>query len=129
MMRVNRVASALSATILDESFNREEGFDLEGFWTAWAQAYEESRGRLSVKAKASPDALAQLEYRLGYHIDRVHEEDADEEYREISLTFESLEQARGYLLTYGNAIEVLEPRALRLSIEDFAKQICSMYHG
>ena len=60
MMRVNRVASALSATILDESFNREEGFDLEGFWTAWAQAYEESRGRLSVKAKASPDALAQL---------------------------------------------------------------------
>jgi len=41
-MRVNCVASALDATILDEGFDRKEGFDLEGFWTAWAQAFEES---------------------------------------------------------------------------------------
>ena len=128
-MRASHVSSALGATVLDEGFDREEGFDLEGFWTSWARAYEASREGLPVRAKASTDALAQLEYRLGHHIDHVHEEDADKKFREISLTFESLEQARGRLLTYGNAIEVLEPKALRLSIEDFAEQICSMYHG
>ena len=129
MMRVDRVASALAATILDEGFERTEGFDLEGFWTAWAQAFEESRAYLPVKARASTDALAQLEYSLGHHIDQVHEKDADEEFREISLTFGTFAQARGLLLAHGNAVEVLEPKALRLSIEDFAEQISSMYRG
>jgi len=128
-MRANRVASAIDATILDEGFDRDEDFDLEGFWTDWAQARAASRGGLHVKAKASTDALAQLKYRLGCHIDRVHEENADEEARQIFLTFETLEQARDCLLAYGNAIEVLEPKALRLSIADFAEQVCGMYRG
>jgi predicted DNA-binding transcriptional regulator YafY len=59
----------------------------------------------------------------------VHEEDADEKFREISLTFGTFAQAHGLLLAYGNAVEVLEPKVLRLSIEDFAEQISSMYRG
>jgi len=128
-MRASRVASAHNAAILDEGFDREEGFDLERFWTAWAQASKERRACLSVKAKASADALPELERRLGDHVDQVHEGHADAGFREILLTFESLEQARGVLLAYGSAIEVLEPKALRLSVEDFAKQICSMYRA
>jgi len=127
MMRVDRAASALAATILDEGFERTEGFDLKGFWTAWAQAFEESRAYLPVKARASADALAQLEYSLGHHIDQVHEKDADEEFREISLTFGTFAQARGLLLAHGNAVEVLEPMALRLSIADFAEQTLNVY--
>ena len=115
---MNRVAS-LGATVLDEGFVREESFDLEDLWMAWAQAVEESRAYLLVKARASTDALVQLEHSLGHHIDQVHEEHAGEEFREISLTFETLEQARALLLAYGSAVEVLEPKALRLSIADW----------
>jgi predicted DNA-binding transcriptional regulator YafY len=123
-MLVSLVASALAATMLDE------GFDCtEGFWAAWAQAFEESRDCLPVKAKASTDALAQLEYTLRHHIVGVHEEGAAAEFSEISLSFESLEQARSLLLAYGNAIEVSEPKAVRLSIEDFAEQTLKLYRS
>jgi len=128
-MRVDRAASALAATMLDEGFARTEGFDLEAFWAAWAQAFEESRAYLSVKARTSTAALAQLEYSLGHHIDQVHEEGTDEEFREISLTFGTFVQARGLLLAYGDAVEVLEPLALRLSIADFAAQTVKLYRG
>jgi len=126
-MRVDRVASALAATILDEGFDRKEGFDLESFWTTWAQAFGESRAYLSVKARASTDAVAQLEHSLGQHINQVSEKDADEGFREISLSFGTFAQARGLLLAYGNAVEVLEPMALRLSIADFAEQTVKLY--
>jgi predicted DNA-binding transcriptional regulator YafY len=128
-MQVSRVAAVLDAIILDETFGREDGFDLEDFWTAWGRDYEASRGSLQVKAKASTNAIEQLTYGLAQHIDLVHAEGADGESREITLSFDSLEQARGCLLAYGSAIKVLEPKALRLSIEDFAEQICSMYRG
>jgi len=128
-MRVDRVASVLAATMLDEGFDRSEGFDLERFWTTWAQAREERRVHLPVKARASTDVLAQLKHSLRHHIDQVHEKDADERFSVISLAFETFEQARAVLLSYGNAIEVLEPLALRLSIADFGEQICNTYHG
>jgi len=128
-MRVSHVSGVLDATTLDESFDREEGFDLERFWTAWAKAHAASRGCLEVRGMASSDVIQQLKRGLAQHIDPVHAGDADAVSQEVTLSFDSLEQARGCLLAYGNAIKVLAPKALRLSIEDFAEQICSMYRG
>jgi hypothetical protein len=43
------------------------------------------------------------------------------------LVFESLEQARGRLLSLGRSVEVLEPMALRMSLLDYAQQIVFFY--
>jgi predicted DNA-binding transcriptional regulator YafY len=45
----------------------------------------------------------------------------------VTLTFESLEDARNRLLSLGRAVEVLEPDKLRRSIVDFATQTLSVY--
>lgn len=43
------------------------------------------------------------------------------------MEFDHFEHARTSLLGYGNAVKVIEPDALRLSIADFAQQIVEMY--
>jgi predicted DNA-binding transcriptional regulator YafY len=45
----------------------------------------------------------------------------------LRLAFETFEDARTRLLGLGRAIEVLEPRALRESVVDFARQIVDFY--
>ena len=45
----------------------------------------------------------------------------------VSLSFESLEDARDRILGFGRAVEVLAPVALRRSVQDHAAQIVSLY--
>ncbi|MBN1584095.1 MAG: WYL domain-containing protein [Anaerolineae bacterium] len=45
----------------------------------------------------------------------------------LELPFESLEAARAQLLSFGGAVEVVEPEPLRLSIIDYANQILERY--
>jgi len=45
----------------------------------------------------------------------------------IELGFESLPAARERILGFGRAMEVLAPRALRLSVADFARQVVRLY--
>ena len=47
----------------------------------------------------------------------------------LELRFESLWAARDRILAFGRAAEVLEPRALRLSVLDYARQIVDLYEG
>jgi predicted DNA-binding transcriptional regulator YafY len=44
-----------------------------------------------------------------------------------TIPFESLFEARERLLALGGAVEVLAPRALRLSMIDYAEQILKRY--
>ena len=46
----------------------------------------------------------------------------------IQLSFENLQAARERLLSFGSAVEVLEPLALRTSIVDYAKEIVNLYN-
>ena len=45
----------------------------------------------------------------------------------VQVGFESLEAARRVLLGLGGAAKVLEPKSLRDSVRDFAKQVLSVY--
>jgi predicted DNA-binding transcriptional regulator YafY len=51
----------------------------------------------------------------------------DSPWMELTLEYESFEVARQMVLGYGGAIEVLEPLALRRSVEDFAQQTVTIY--
>jgi predicted DNA-binding transcriptional regulator YafY len=45
----------------------------------------------------------------------------------FTLPFENLEDAREHILGFGGALEVLEPRALRMSILDHAQRVVELY--
>jgi len=128
-IRVDSVAAVTDAVLLEEPFARPEGFELARFWTGWASSYEASRPVLEVRLRARPDVLPSLERDSRRPIEPLGSLGGDEpqSWLEAIVSFDNLEQARATLLACGGAVEVIEPDALRLSVEDHARQIVGIY--
>lgn len=126
-LRVDRVAAAVDAKLLDERFERPPGFDLAEFWTTWAAAYEAARPFFRVVVRVRSDVVSRLKQHHGRHIERAGAAQPHSSRAEVEMAFDDFEQARALLLSFGNAAEVVEPLALRLSIADYATQIGRVY--
>ena len=126
-LRVDRASAVIDAELLDEKFTRPEGFDLSAFWSRWVSTAEANRAVFSVVAIAKQDVISMLEREVGKgklkHL--IGQEPANRQ--RVELTFEFFAQARSILLSFGGAIEVLSPEALRRSMADFGEQIQSTY--
>jgi len=131
-LHAQRVSNLLAAQPLEETFERPENFDLAAFWKDWCNRQEERQGLFPVRVRAAPLIVSLLLLHSGEGVHSKKEPDESKEsgkWINLELTFESFESARTRLLAYGGDIEVLEPRALRLSMRDFAEQILSRYAG
>jgi predicted DNA-binding transcriptional regulator YafY len=131
-VRVYRVSRVLEARVSDTGFEYPLDFDLASFWQAWCVEVEERRLLYPVTVRATPQIIPWLRQRLGDGLStetaRSEAGDADGWLR-LTLSFESLEEARRYILGFGRAIEVLSPRALQSSVLDYATQIVDLYTG
>jgi predicted DNA-binding transcriptional regulator YafY len=131
-IRVYRVSHLSDARVSEETFEYPAAFDLGRFWRAWCAEVEENRPRYPVRVRVAPGFVAWLPGLFG---DPIREEIARAEppdregWIRLTLPFETLEEARGQILGFGRAVEVLEPRALRDSVLDYAAQIVALYRG
>lgn len=128
--RVLRVSNIIESRMLEESFEYPQEFDLPAFWKGWCEDFKKTRPVFTVTARVSPGLIEHLprlfnEYRKGI----LAQTGMTDEQGRLTLTlhFESLEAARSRILGLGRAIEVLEPLSLRMSVSDFARQICALY--
>jgi predicted DNA-binding transcriptional regulator YafY len=128
--RVLPVAQVQEARLAEDRFERLPSFDLSSFWNDWCAVRENSRSFLDVTVRISPRFLPWIRSwfkdTTAHSIQAVGDADEAGWVRHI-LRFESFESARTVLLGWGNAAEVLEPEALRLSILDFAGEIVVLY--
>ncbi|MFO7679890.1 MAG: WYL domain-containing protein [Chloroflexota bacterium] len=123
-----RISKLLEAVVLDETFSRDPGFELTSFWQTWCKAFETRRAQYPVTVRVAPQFIEQLPHYFGETApETAVEAVADDGWAVLTLTFESLEEARTKLLGLGGAVEVLSPLPLRLSIADFAAQIGALY--
>ena len=128
--RVRRVSRIVSAAILPQSFGRAVDFDLADFWQKWCADYENDRPYYEVHALVSPSLAPRLPQILrGNQVDMLNTPPAmkRDDWQVITLSFENFENARTRILSFGGAIEVLEPLALRKSVADYAHQIQALY--
>lgn len=130
-IRVYRASRIREAEMLDEPFERPVDFNLAVFWKEWCAVYEaENQPSYLVTARVSPEFLGYLPHIFGESIRAVIEQASPPDaagWVTLILPFQSLEAARDRLLGFGRAVEVLEPLALRKSMQDFAGQIASVY--
>jgi predicted DNA-binding transcriptional regulator YafY len=129
-LRVHRVSQIANARPAEGTFERPAGFDLVAFWRAWRASVEDNRSRVAARVLVAPQFVAWLPHYFGPgirdEIARAGPPD-DRGWIELSLIFETLEEARERLLGFGGAIEALEPRALRDSVADYGRQIVGLY--
>ena len=125
-IRVYRVSRVLSARLTAEHFQRPADFDLAAYWSAHCAEYERNRPLYPVTVRVSPALASELSRHFGDEIAEAGPPDA-EGWITLTLPFETLGDARQRILGFGGAMEVLEPRALRESVLDFATQIVALY--
>jgi len=131
-VRALRVSGMLAARLRDETFRRPADFDLASFWQAWCAEVERNRPRYPVAVRVAAEFVRWLPFYFGETIHREIEQagppDAQGRLR-LTLIFESLEAARERILSFGQAVEVLAPPALRYSVLDYAQQTVALYTG
>lgn len=130
-IRVYELSTILETRLTGDEFTRIDEFNLGEFWTDWCKRQKELHPLITVTILLSP----LLNRYLSYDLDRdfikriISRERPDSKGRvKAELFFDTFEEARTYLLGMGNSIEVLEPKVLRLSIVDYARQITEMYN-
>ena len=129
-IRARRVSRIISAALLPGSFQRPADFDLAAFWQKWCADFENDRPDYTVRVLVSPALAGRLPQLLRNNLPDMLDTPPEiqrEGWQDMTLTFESFETARARILSFGGAIEVLEPLALRSSISDYAQQIQALY--
>ena len=122
-LRVFRVSRIHRAILLDETFSYPADFDLASYWQNWCAEFKASIPRYPVTIRVAPAGHALLPQILGESvrglIEKAAPPDAD--------GCESLQGAQGWLLCFGNLIEVVEPPELRDSIIQLATALVDFY--
>lgn len=129
-IRVINIDNIISTNITNEYFNYPVNFKLEVFWGKWCSEIDKKYSSFRVKVLVPK----QLKSKIDIYITNgtvpftpIPIDYTKEEWLPIDLFFDSFEDARHKLLSFGGAVKVVEPESLRYSIIDYAKQIQNLY--
>ncbi len=128
--RVYRVSRLMGVEPLEIHFTRPETFNLADFWQDYCADYEKNQQAFQVMLRVSPQLMPMLPHYFGHRFAAIAGPAgaADAQgWITLTLSFESFEAARDRVLSFGGAVEVLEPEALRCSVYDFACQVANVY--
>lgn len=130
-VRTYRVATILDLTVLDETFERPEGFDLAASWAAWAADFERRLHRDEATVRLSPAGRERIPYLMNRAMardvrDRPGEAGPDG-WTTITLPIESVRHAHAEFLRLGEDVEVLSPPALREMMRSSAAAMTRLY--
>ncbi len=126
-VRVYPLPGLTDLTILDEHFTRQPDYRPESVWRAWQEANQLQIASYLVTLWIRKDLLAFIEQIEAWPITLNDAEPEKEGWALVQIGFDSLSQARTQILGMGSAALVMEPKALKLSINDYAKRITDVY--
>jgi len=123
-----KVADLARVQVTEDIFPRRVDFDLKSYWEAYCRQELANRSVYPVRLRFSPDLESHLLQLSGRPVE-ISPEPGDEhsDWLTATIPFESLHEARKRLLALGGSVEVIGPRALRLSMQDYAEQILKRY--
>ena len=129
-LQVHRVSEIHDAHMEGASCPRPPDFDLARFWQEWCRDVELRQPHYPVRVRVAPGLIPLLPRNFGSQVQRLIEAAASSDssgWLNLTLPFETLEDARERILGFGGAMEVLAPWGLRRSIQDYAAQIMALY--
>lgn len=126
-LRTYRVSRIRSAMITDQCSARPPGFDLAAYWKESATSFIANLPRYHVTVRIRAESIEHI-YHAGRYV-RIERREApgDDGWLIIHLQFEQEESACGYLLSFGDKVEIIEPRELREKVMRLAETVLACY--
>ncbi|KUM89930.1 YafY family transcriptional regulator [Streptomyces pseudovenezuelae] len=129
--RVYRIDRFTAVTAGEARFERDEEFDLPGFWAERAEQFARSILRAEVVVRLSGDGVR----RLPHVVDPASAREAlaaaepapEDGWRTVTLPVESEQVAHTQLAGLGPEVEVLAPESLRARFADDARRLGRLY--
>jgi predicted DNA-binding transcriptional regulator YafY len=131
-IRTYRVARIFDLMVLDEPFDAAAGFDLQAYWQASADQFEETLYSQHATVRLSPlgmERAARLTRARARAIAASASEPEADGWRVAQLPMESLRESTGVLALLGAEVEVLHPPELRAAMAEMAGRLAALYAG
>lgn len=131
--RIDRFTAVDAGDERSERFERDEDFDLPGFWDERAEQFARSLLRAEVVVRVSPDGVRRLPHAVDPRSarDALREAGAPDGDGWVTLTLpvESEEVAHTQLAALGPDVEVLAPKELRERFAGDAIRLAALYEA
>jgi predicted DNA-binding transcriptional regulator YafY len=130
--RTYRVDRVVGVEVSEETFDRDAGFDLGGYWREQAEAFLRDMLRAEVVVRLSAAGLRALRWAaeapFAYEeaVAAAGEPDG-QGWTVTRLPVESVEVAYGLMLRLGPEVEVLDPPELRARLAGAAERMAALY--
>lgn len=125
--RTYKVAAMTSLTVLDESFDRPEDFDLRSEWTASVARFEKGLLTGTARLRVTSEGIKRMEWLGAAALEQMRSAPASKAgWLDVTLPIEKIEFAAEQLLSLGTHVEVLEPRELRERLRSLARRIATL---
>ncbi|MFI7409892.1 helix-turn-helix transcriptional regulator [Streptomyces sp. NPDC049627] len=131
--RTYRIDRFTAVAASEDTFDRDEEFDLPGFWATQAERFARSIWRAQVVVRLTADGVRRLPHAVDPLAARealAAADEADDEGRvTVTLPVESEEVAHTQLTALGPEAEVLAPEALRARFASDAIRLAGLYRS
>jgi predicted DNA-binding transcriptional regulator YafY len=126
-IRNYRASRIQSAVPLEETFERPKNFNLAQYWNSSTKTFIKKLPSYEVKVEVTPSTLSRLTFSGRFA--RVLEigDRSNMEWIPVTLSFDTEEEAKGYLLGFADQVKVIEPKELHQKILETAEATVGFY--
>ncbi|CAM3595456.1 YafY family protein [Aeromicrobium ponti] len=122
-----RVSRIVKSELINENFSRPKDFNLPDYWQESKQKFISSLPRFEVEVEISPSIIQRINF-TGRFVQVIHMDIPKENgWIPASLCFDTEQEAREYVLGFGDQIMILRPVSLRKSVREMAEGVVGLY--
>lgn len=126
-IRTYRVSRMPAVRVTDLPCERPQDFDLAKYWTEQSREFIASLPRYPALVRVAPEIVPRLRFAGRFARIERQESPATDGWSKVEIRFETIDEAREYVLGFGGFIEVLEPAELREVVIAQAKAVLEFY--
>ncbi|MFI6595742.1 helix-turn-helix transcriptional regulator [Nonomuraea sp. NPDC050536] len=128
-IRTYRISRIADLRVLDERFDRPDGFDLAGHWQEYLESFDARRHRDTATVRLSPETFEHLPNVMERAVVLAARATARESggWVEVRIPIESPDQAISELLRLGAGAEVIAPAYLRERLVETLTAMAGIY--
>ena len=126
-IRNYRASRIQSDVPLEETFERPKKFNLAQYWNSSTQAFIKKLPSYEVKVEVTPSTLSRLTFTGRFARVREIGDRRNKEWIPVTLSFDTEEEAKGYLLGFADQVKVIEPKELHQRILELAEAAVAFY--